>query len=84
MYSSEKLHPTKMTTARLKAESRQRDADRLARGEMTAEELQRENSIFTAEQIRSMKICRDPVEFAALCQKRLIPMTWRQTDQEPR
>jgi len=41
---------------REKADSRRRDAARLASGEVTPEELQRENSMFTKEWIRSIKI----------------------------
>jgi len=41
---------------REKADRRRRDAERLTNGEVTPKELQRENSMFTAEWIRSVKI----------------------------
>ncbi|MFT6862437.1 MAG: hypothetical protein ACJAVK_000995 [Akkermansiaceae bacterium] len=41
---------------REKADSRRRDGERLTNGEVTPEELQRENSMFTEEWLRSVKI----------------------------
>lgn len=46
--------------AAVKAAARQRDAERLAAGEIDALELSRQNSMFPVEMIRKARIIHDP------------------------
>ena len=72
--SSHRLQPLDAEATWLKGEMRRRDQERLARGEVTPEQLQAENSFLPGEAIRASTIHFNPDEFTRRCQALLAQL----------